>query len=116
MSYAATEDGREIYMVTRKNTKKFKNMDENPEVSLLIDSRELDRGGKRHMAKALTVTGVYKKVKDEVQAEEIRRRLLDRHPHLKHFIGDPQARLIIVRVKAFQLLEGIDDAYFEEVD
>jgi nitroimidazol reductase NimA-like FMN-containing flavoprotein (pyridoxamine 5'-phosphate oxidase superfamily) len=116
MSYAATEDGREIYMVTHKNTKKFKNMDENPGVSILIDSRESDRGEKRHTAKALTVTGIYEKVKDELQAEQIRRRLLDRHPHLKDFIGDPQARLIVVRVKAFQLLEGIDNAYFEEVD
>lgn len=116
MSYAATEDGREIYMVTHKNTKKFKNLEGNPGVSLLIDSRETDRGEKRHTAKALTVTGTYEKVEDELKTGEICRRLLDRHPHLKDFIGDPQARFILVRVKAFQLLEGVADAYFEEVN
>ncbi|MEI7637329.1 MAG: pyridoxamine 5'-phosphate oxidase family protein [Syntrophus sp. (in: bacteria)] len=116
MSYAVAEDGREIYMVTHKNTKKFKNLEGNPEVSLLIDSRERDRGERRRRAKALTVTGVYEKVKDEPKSGEIRRRLLDRHPHLKDFIEDPQAQFILVRVKAFQLLEGVADAYFEEVN
>lgn len=115
MSYVAAEDGREIYMVTHENTKKFINMEGNPSVSLLIDSREADRGERRYEAKALTVTGTYERVKDEMKAGEISRRLLDRHPHLKDFIDDPQARFIIVRVKACQLLEGVTDAYFEEV-
>jgi len=65
MSYAAAEDGREIYMITHKNTKKYKNLEGNPGVSLLIDS---------------------------------------------------QARFILGRVKAFQLMEGLSDAYFEEVN
>jgi hypothetical protein len=91
-------------------------MERNPGVSLLIDSREADRGEKRHTAKALTVTGTYEKVKDELQAGEIRRRLLDRHPHLEDFIADPQVQFILIRAKAFQLLEGVADAYFEEVD
>ena len=116
MSYAAAEDGREIYMITHKNTKKFKNMEGNPGVSLLIDSREMDRGENRYRAKALTVTGTYENVKDEPKNGEIRRRLLERHPHLKNFIEDPQAQLILVRVKAFQLLEGVSDAYYEEVN
>ena len=116
MSYAATEDGREIYMITHKNTKKYKNLEENSGVSLLIDSRETDRGENRNRAKALTVTGTYERVEDELKKGEIRRRLLDRHPHLKDFIEDPQARFILVRVKAFQLLEGVSDAYFEEVN
>ena len=115
MSYAAAEDGREIYMITHKNTKKYRNLEENPGVSLLIDSREMDRGENRYRAKALTVTGTYEKVENELKKGEIRRRLLDRHPHLKDFIADSQARFILVRVKAFQLLEGLSDAYFEEV-
>ena len=116
MSYAAAEDVREIYMVTHKNTKKFANLEGNPGISLLIDSRETDQGERRHMARALTVTGVYEKVKDEPKNGEMRRRLLERHPHLKNFIDDPQAQFILVRVKAFQLLEGVADAYYEEVN
>ena len=116
MSYVAAEDIREIYMITHKNTKKYKNLEGNPGVSLLIDSRETDRGENRYRAKALTVTGTYEKVEDEHKKGEIRRGLLDRHPHLKDFIADPQARFILVRVKAFQLLEGIADAYYEKVN
>ena len=91
-------------------------MEGNPGVSLLIDSRETDRGERRYKAKALTITGLYEGVKDEAKTGEIRRRLLDRHPHLKDFIEDRQAQFILVRVKAFQLLEGVADAYFEEVN
>jgi len=116
MSYAAAEDGREIYMITHKNTKKYNNLEGNPGVSLLIDSRETDRGEDRQRAKALTVTGVYEKVKDEAKSGEIRRRLLERHPHLKDFIDDPQGQFILIRVKAFQLLEGVADAYYEQVN
>ncbi|MDQ1277324.1 MAG: hypothetical protein QG555_364 [Thermodesulfobacteriota bacterium] len=116
MSYAAAGDGTEIYMVTHNNTKKFNNLEGNPKVCLLIDSRETDRGERRQRAKALTVTGTYEKVEDDPKRGEIRRRLLDRHPHLKDFIDDPQARFILVRVKAFQLLEGVVDAYCEEVN
>ena len=116
MSYAAAEDGREIYMVTHKNTRKYKNLEINPAVSLLIDSRETDREERRGAAKALTVTGTYEKIMDEPKAGEIRKLFLDRHPHLKGFSEDPQAQFILIRVKAFQLLEGIADAYFEEVN
>ena len=40
MAYAADDDCREIYMVTHRKTNKYKNLKENPAVSLLIDTRE----------------------------------------------------------------------------
>jgi len=40
MAYATDDDCREIYMITQKGTKKYKNLIKNPSVSLLIDTRE----------------------------------------------------------------------------
>ena len=39
MTYVANDNCQEIYMVTQKNTKKYKNLMDNPHVSLLIDNR-----------------------------------------------------------------------------
>lgn len=113
MSYAASDDCRELYMVTQASTKKYRNLKENPSVSLLVDSRQAAPRGR---AKALTVTGTFAGVKDEVRREELRRRLLARHPHLKDFMDQPDAELMVVKVAAFQLLDGLTDAYYETVD
>ena len=40
MSYATDDDCREIYMMTHKQTKKYRNLLQNVKVSLLIDTRE----------------------------------------------------------------------------
>ena len=53
MSYAADENGREIYMATLRNTKKYKNLVVNPSVSLLIDSREGGSAGRPGTTRAL---------------------------------------------------------------
>ena len=57
MSYVSDEEGREIYLISHKQTKKYFNLMENPVVSLLIDTREEERGQKRVDIKALTVVG-----------------------------------------------------------
>ena len=44
MAYVTDEDCSEIYMATQRNTQKYKNVLENPFVSLLIDTREDHKG------------------------------------------------------------------------
>ena len=57
MAYTTDDECREIYMVTKKLTRKYRNLMENPSVSLLIDTRSEDPGSDRLKAKALTVEG-----------------------------------------------------------
>jgi nitroimidazol reductase NimA-like FMN-containing flavoprotein (pyridoxamine 5'-phosphate oxidase superfamily) len=116
MSYAADADGNKFYMTTHKTTKKFRNMEDNPTVSLLIDSREVDQAERRPRAQALTVSGRYTRAGGEEEKREIRERLLARHPHLERFIDHPDTEFIIVRATAFQLLDGVMDAYYEQVE
>ena len=47
MAYVPDESCREIYMVTHRKTKKYRNLRANPAISLLIDTRESRSGRDR---------------------------------------------------------------------
>lgn len=116
MSYATDDDCREIFMITHKQTKKYRNLLQNRMVSLLIDTREEDQAGGREVTKALTVNGVFQKIDGEAGKKEALARLLKKHPHLQKFADSPDAEVFAVRIKSFQLLEGISDSSFVSLD
>jgi len=115
MSYVPDRNCREIYMMTQKGTKKFRNLAANRTVSLLIDTREEDCGADRARIKALTVSGVFKTIGDKAKKKLVRQKLLKKHPQLKPFAEDPDTEIFAVKVKTFQLLDGVMDSYFEKV-
>jgi len=115
MSYATNDDCRKLYMATRTQTKKYRNMMANPYVSLLVDSRQDIGASPAAPTKALTISGTFQ---TDVGREEImngRQRLLEQHPDLKEMLHDADVELIIVKISKVQLLNGIADAYFEIV-
>ena len=87
MAYITDITCEEIYMVTHKNTTKFNNLQKNPSVSLLIDSRETQP---RSKAQALTIDGVFIPLTDEDKKQNIRDRMLESFPHMKDFIHHPE--------------------------
>ena len=115
MAYTTDEDCSEIYMATHRSTKKFKNLVENPSVSLLIDTREEHKGSHRPEAKAMTVSGAFERLKDNQKKAWARAKLLSRHPHLKEFLDHPDAEVFGIKVRSFLLLDGLTDAHFEEI-
>jgi hypothetical protein len=102
-------------MMTRKGTKKFRNLATNRTVSLLIDTREEDCGADRAKIRALTVSGVFTTIGDKGKKKLIRQKLLRKHPQLKPFAKDPDTEVFAVKVKSFQLLDGVKDSYFEKI-
>ena len=115
MAYATNDDCTEIYMATYKDTRKFKNLMENPSVSLLIDTREERKGSHRPAAKAMTVSGAFERLADNQKKVQVRAKLLTRHPHLKEFLDHPDAEIICIKIHSFLLLDGLTDAHFEEI-
>jgi nitroimidazol reductase NimA-like FMN-containing flavoprotein (pyridoxamine 5'-phosphate oxidase superfamily) len=113
MAYVADDDCREIYMVTHRGTNKYKNLKENPAVSLLIDTREERSASPGVGARALTVSGVFQEIEKEDKREGVRARLLEKHPTLGAFLDDPDAELLCIRVYSFLLLDGLTDAHYE---
>ena len=116
MSYISDEEGHEVYLISHKQTKKYANLMENPTVSLLIDTREEEKGQRRIYIKALTVSGEFQMIKDPGKRNLIRSKFLKRHPHLTEFLNDPEAEIFSIKVKSFQLLDGVKDAFFETID
>ena len=113
MAYVCDEACRKIYMATHNSTKKYKNLQQNPAVSLLIDSREINP---RQQVQALTVTGVYQPMDDKREKEQIKTRLLNRHPHLKDFMSHPDTAILGIQVQSFLLLNGIAESHFASLN
>ena len=109
MAYITDALCKEIYMVTHKNTTKYKNMQRNPCVSLLIDSRETQP---RSNAQALTIDGVFTSLTDENKKQKIRSRMLESFPHMKDFIHHPESELISIKINSFLLLDGLMKSHF----
>lgn len=115
MAYATDDECSEIYMATYRSTRKFKNLTENPAVSLLIDNREEHKGSQLSEARAMTVSGVFERLEGDKEKAIIRQRLLKKHPHLKMFLDDADSELIRIKIQSFLLLQGFTDAHFEEI-
>lgn len=113
MAYVTDEDCREIYMVTQRQTSKYRNLKKNPALSLLIDTREKRNASPHSEAKALTIDGMFQEIVKAEKRELVRARLLERHPHLREFLDHPDAELLCIRVISFLLLEGLTEAHFE---
>ena len=112
MAYVTNNACTEIYMVTHRQTQKFKNLAANPAVSLMIDNRDTSP---RTAARALTVEGVFQRITDPARQKEVRRNLLSAHPHLSEFMGNPDAEVFQINIKSFLLLDGLTKASFEEI-
>ena len=115
MSYISDEEGHEIYLISHKQTKKYANLMENPTVSLLIDTREEEKGQRRIYIKALTVSGKFQTINDPGKKDFFRSKFLKKHPHLSDFLKDPDAEIFCIKIKSFQLLDGVKDAFYETV-
>lgn len=116
MSYVVDEACREFYMITLAGTKKYRNLEGNRAVSLLIDTREEDVDHSRQNIRALTVSGVFQKLEEPSEEAQILRQLLERHPHLGELAESGKAKVFAVCARSFQLLHGASRSYFEEVD
>jgi nitroimidazol reductase NimA-like FMN-containing flavoprotein (pyridoxamine 5'-phosphate oxidase superfamily) len=112
MAYVTDENCEEIYMVTQRNSTKYKNMLQNPAVSLLIDTREKAPSSQ---AKALTVEGIFCKIENAETRKQVTAKLLQTHPHLEIFMQHPEADVFCVKIRSFLLLDGLQQAHFKTV-
>ena len=107
MRYLANERYTEIYLVTHKNTTKYRNLLRNPRVSLLMDTR---MSAAISDIQALSIAGVAVPVADAEKLASVLDRFIHRHPDVAEFVRHPDAAVICVEVHEFLLLNGIQDA------
>jgi nitroimidazol reductase NimA-like FMN-containing flavoprotein (pyridoxamine 5'-phosphate oxidase superfamily) len=98
VSFAITDDLRSLVFVTGRNTQKYRNIQENHNISLLIDSRT-NTPSDTSDAIAITVVGTAREETDDKSIlQDI---LLARHPQLRHFVEAPDSAIMLVTVQEY---------------
>lgn len=110
MKYATNENVTEIYMLASDESVKCRNIRENPNASLLIDTRITEVN-----PRALTVYGKAEIVGDKDSAHNYLEKLLDVNPDLSVFKVSSKSCIILVRITGFLLMDGITEGGFMEV-
>lgn len=113
MAYACSEDASTLYFATPKDTLKYRNLCENPRVSVLIDTRTQ---ATPQQVNALTIGGRATSITEPDERAEVIERLLSRHPHMRQFVQQPDMALMGVTVTSLQLLNGLEKAQYYRVE
>jgi uncharacterized pyridoxamine 5'-phosphate oxidase family protein len=98
VSFAATEDLRSLVFVTGRNTRKYRNVQDNHNVSLLIDNRT-NRPSDTSQATAIAAIGI---AREEIDNRSLLRDIfLARHPQLRHFVEAPDSAIMLVTIRKY---------------
>jgi uncharacterized pyridoxamine 5'-phosphate oxidase family protein len=104
VSFAISDDLKLLFFVTGRKTRKYKNIQENNNISLLIDNRT-NQPVDIKRAIAITVIGT---AKEEIDPKSnLREIFLKRYPQLLEFIDDPNNAFILVTVREY-IIAGFD--------
>ncbi len=98
IAFAHTDDLKQIYFTTKRNTRKYQNISTNGSVSLLVDTRT-NQPSDIGKSVAVTIIGSADEVTDD--NDNIKRIFLARHPGLQQFVNDPETALITVSVQEY---------------
>lgn len=106
VAYAANSDLTGIYFSSPRPTLKYRNIQAEPRVALLIDNRT-EAGADFASGRAATVTGSVEELTgvDRAEGEKI---YLARQPDLAAFIGRPEAALFLFRAAEYRCTFGLD--------
>ena len=110
MKYATDSEVTEIYMMASIDSVKCRNIQDNPNVSMLIDTRLTES-----TPRALTVYGKAEIVADEELKRGYLEKLLYVSPDLSVFGEASNSCIILVRITGFLLMDGITEGGFMEV-
>ena len=107
VAYAFTKDLKFIIFATLKNSRKFKNIENHPEVSILIDNRK-NRTSDFKNAVALTATGIALRP-SKLQNIRYRYLYLKSFPDLRGFINDPDSMIIPLKVDKYTYVQQFQE-------
>ena len=98
VSFAATEDLKSLVFVTSRNTRKYRNIQDNHSISLLIDNRT-NRPSDTSQAIAIAAIGTAREETDNRSL--LREIFLARHPQLSHFAKALDSAIMLVTIRKY---------------
>ncbi|WP_462326176.1 pyridoxamine 5'-phosphate oxidase family protein [Desulfobaculum sp.] len=110
MTYVVPIPPRAMYLVTSKDSAKWRNIQQSPAVSLLVDTR-LKSSDDRSRIQALTVRGTASAVDHPQERAKAAAELERVNPGLEHFLSQPDCVVFRVDIASFQLLSGVAEQF-----
>jgi len=105
-----TNDLLELVFATFRNTRKYNNLIQNNNVSILFEYRK----SKENSSQEFTIVSAYGKAKEASIAEikSLLKAHLQHHPEQEDFLRSADCSIFKVKVEAYQLVLGIDEIYW----
>jgi nitroimidazol reductase NimA-like FMN-containing flavoprotein (pyridoxamine 5'-phosphate oxidase superfamily) len=107
MQYICDESCTKLFMLTLKGSQKQLNIEKNPRVSLLIDTRA-DIKRNNEPIKSLTVYGQAGFIRDARRKKELIGQLVQKNSNLQVLAGNSNCLVIQVSAEKLLLLDGVD--------
>lgn len=107
MAFAATGDLQYLLVATYRATRKYRNIDADPRVALLVDNRS---NQPPNIGQSIAVTALGRA--KEVAATEKNHYLeiyLAKHPHLEKFVASPKCALIKIKVERYFMVSNFQE-------
>ena len=111
MQYITDDSCTKLFMLTLKGSQKQQNIEKNPRVSLLIDTRA-NPAGQQEPIKSLTVYGRAEFIRDAPGKNELISRLVQKNNNLQVLAGDSNCLVIQVSAEKLLLLDGVDKSTY----
>ncbi|MEZ4601776.1 MAG: pyridoxamine 5'-phosphate oxidase family protein [Syntrophotaleaceae bacterium] len=104
VGFAFSEDLKQLFFATKKGSRKFNNLQNDPRVSLLVDSRNSNTDLDQIFAvsafgNARDVTGL--------ERQKLITSYLDRHPGLGEFVESSNCALVRIKVRRYALVRQL---------
>jgi nitroimidazol reductase NimA-like FMN-containing flavoprotein (pyridoxamine 5'-phosphate oxidase superfamily) len=107
MAFAATDDLQYLLVATYRATRKFRNIEADPRVALLVDNRS-NQPSDTEQSMAVTALGRAKEV-EATERNWFLRTYIAKHPHLEIFVSSPECTLIKIRVERYFLVSNFQE-------
>jgi general stress protein 26 len=101
IAFSCTEDLKNFIFVTLRDSNKFNNIKNNPQVSLLIDNRE-NQPSDFSNAIAVSVFGKAEEIQDDLNL--FKNLYLNKHPYLEDFVKSPDCALLKINVEKYSVV------------
>jgi nitroimidazol reductase NimA-like FMN-containing flavoprotein (pyridoxamine 5'-phosphate oxidase superfamily) len=107
VAFAATPDLKYLIFATSRATRKYANLLNHPQVSILIDNRT-NKATDFAEAAAVTVLGRASEVQGTERSQALKI-YVNRHPYLEDFVTSPNCALFSVKVERYIMVTRFQD-------
>lgn len=112
VSFFSSEDLKNIFFTTSRNTKKYENILKNSRISILIDNRD---NSESDIKNAIVVTAIGSAFEQERHLDIHKELFLKKHPYLSDFVDSSDSALINISVDKYILVNGFENINLIEI-